>query len=75
MIWLVRGAVAFDRAKVLDWYERRLPNAETEVMDDGAIRLKIPVANGEPGEDMGVVIDENRFCVFEHTKPGKHRDI
>jgi hypothetical protein len=72
-VWFV--VEGFDRAKVLDWYERRLQNAETEVLDDGAIRLKIAVPNGEPGEDMGVVIDENRFCVFEHTRPGKHQDI
>ena len=65
----------YDRAKVLDWYEQRLPNAETQVLDDGAIQLKVPVPGGEPGEDMGVVIDENRFRVFEHTKPGKHQGI
>jgi len=70
-VWFV--VEHYDRAKVLDWYERRLPNAETEVLDDGAIQLKVPVPGGEPGEDMGVVIDENRFRVFEHTKPGKHQ--
>ena len=72
-VWFVVDG--YDRAKVLEWYERRLPGAETEVLDDGAIQLKIPVAGGEPGEDMGVVIDENRFRVFEHTKPGKHQRI
>lgn len=70
-VWFV--VEGYDRAKVLDWYERRLPNAETEVLDDGAIQLKVPIPGGEPGEDMGVVIDENRFRVFEHTKPGKHQ--
>ena len=70
-VWFV--VEKYDREKVLDWYERRLNNATTEVLDDGAIQLTVPVPNGEPGEDMGVVIDENRFRVFEHTKPGKHQ--
>ena len=70
-VWFV--VEKYDREKVLDWYERRLNNAQTEVLDDGAIQLTVPVPNGEPGEDMGVVIDENRFRVFEHVKPGKRR--
>jgi len=63
----------FDRAKVLDWYTARFPNAEVQALETGSVQLTVPVPNGEPGEDMGVVIDDDDFRVFEHTKPGKHR--
>ena len=66
----------FDRAKVLDWYNQRLPNAKTQTLSSGdgdSIELTVPVPGGEPGEDMGVVIDEKGFRVFESTKPGKHK--
>lgn len=63
----------YSKAKVLAWYEERLRGAETEVLDDGAIQLTIPAPNAERGEDMGVVIEDTGFRVFEHTKAGKHR--
>jgi hypothetical protein len=62
----------YDRGKVLAWYRERLPNATSEVLDDGAITLTVPVPNGEPGEDMGVTIGSENFFVFENTRPGKH---
>ena len=64
----------FRKEQVLDWYEVRLPNAKTEPLESGGIQLTVPVPNGEPGEDMGVVIDDKGYRVFEHTKPGKHRN-
>jgi hypothetical protein len=63
----------FDRAKVLDWYTLRFPNAVVQPLETGSIQLTVPVPNGEPGEDMGVVIGADDFRVFEHTKPGKHK--
>ena len=70
-IWFeVKG---FDREKVLEWYRQRLPNATENALETGTIELKVPVPNGEPGEDMGVAIGDSDFRVFEHTKPGKHR--
>jgi len=42
-------------------------------LETGSIQLTVPVPNGEPGEDMGVVIGADDFRVFEHTKPGKHK--
>jgi hypothetical protein len=63
----------FDKEKVLAWYEEKLPNATTQVLDTGAIELTVPVPNGEPGEDMGVVIEDDGFRVFENTKAGKHK--
>jgi hypothetical protein len=63
----------FDRARVLAWYEERLPGAKTQTFEDGAIELKVPAPNGEPGEDVGVVVSEKDFRVFEHTRQGKHK--
>jgi hypothetical protein len=63
----------YDKEKVLAWYEEKLPNATTQVLDTGAIELTVPVPNGEPGEDMGVVIEDDGFRVFENTKAGKHK--
>lgn len=63
----------YSKEKVLAWYEERLRGCDTEVLDDGAIQLTIPAPNGERGEDMGVVIDDDGFRVFEHTKAGRHR--
>ena len=63
----------FEKEKVLAWYEEKLPNAKTNVLETGSIELKVPVPNGEPGEEMGVVIEEDGFRVFENTKAGKHK--
>src|SRR5262249_39046397 len=63
----------FDRAKVLDWYQQRLPNARTSMSETGAVELTLTPPNGEPGEDMGVSIGDTDFRVFEHTKAGKHK--
>ena len=63
----------YDKEKVLSWYEEKLQNATTQVLDTGAIELTVPVPNGEPGEDMGVVIEDDGFRVFENTKAGKHK--
>ena len=63
----------YDKAKVLAWYRERLPNAKTETLDD-TIVLTVRPPNGEPGEDMGVYIDQAGFRVFENTKPGKHKN-
>ena len=63
----------FDRAKVLDWYKERLPNATTNMSETGSVELTVTPPNGEPGEDMGVSIGDSDFRVFEHTKAGKHR--
>ncbi len=63
----------FDKEKVLTWYEKRLPNAVTEVLDSGSISLRVPAPNGAPGEDMGVVIENDGIRVFEHTRAGKHK--
>jgi len=63
----------YDRAKVLAWYQERLPDATVQALDTGTIQLTVPVPNGEPGEDMGVAIGAEDFRVFEHTRPGKHK--
>ena len=63
----------YDKEKVLAWYEEKLPNATTHVLDTGSIEMTVPAPNGEPGEDMGVVIEGDGFRVFENTKAGKHK--
>ena len=65
----------FEKGKVVSWYQSRLQNAETELLDDGAVQITVPAPNGEPGEDMGVVVDNESYRIFEHTKAGKHRGI
>lgn len=64
----------YDKEKVLAWYEERLPGAERQILDTGTVELKVAAPNGEPGEDMGVWIDDDGFRVFENTKAGKHKD-
>lgn len=64
----------YDKEKVLAWYEERLPGAERQVLDTETVELKVTPPNGEPGEDMGVWIDDDGFRVFENTKAGKHKN-
>jgi hypothetical protein len=64
----------YDKAKVLAWYEERLPGAQRQVLDTGSVELVVPAPNGEPGEEIGVWIDDDGFRVFENTKAGKHKD-
>ncbi len=70
-VWFeVKG---YEKEKVLAWYEEKLPNATTQVLDTGSIELTVPAPNGEPGEEMGVVIEDDGYRVFENTKAGKHK--
>lgn len=64
----------YDKEKVLAWYQERLPDAVREVTEEGDVKLTMTPAGGEPGEEVGVYIESDGFRVFEHTKPGKHRD-
>ena len=64
----------YDRAKVLAWYQERLPNAQQQAMDDGTVEFSMAPTGGEPGERVGVRIDDDGFRVFESTKPGKHKN-
>jgi len=70
-VWFeVKG---YDRAKVLDWYTQRFPNAAVQTLDTGSIQLKVPAPSGDPSEYMGVVVGDEDFYVFESTKAGKHK--
>lgn len=57
------------RDELLAWYEAHLPNAERSNQDD-IIQLKVSPQNGQPGEDMGVWIDEEdgKYRIFENRK-------
>jgi hypothetical protein len=61
----------YERDKVLAWYTEKLPNARRSE-EAGTVTLTVTPANAEPGEDMGVYVDQDGFRVFENTKPGKH---
>jgi hypothetical protein len=63
----------YDKAKVLAWYEERLSGYQRSTLDDDTVELRMPAPGGEPGEEVGVWIDDDGFRVFEDTKPGKHR--
>lgn len=55
------------------WYDQRLPNAKKDINDDGDVTYTLTPPNGEPGEDMGVIVENGQLRVFEHTKGGKHK--
>jgi hypothetical protein len=62
------------KEKIVAWYDQRLPNAKKEITDEGWVIYTLTPPNGEPGEDMGVLIEDGKLRVFEHTKGGKHKD-
>jgi hypothetical protein len=64
----------YDKNKVLAWYEEHLPGAQRNILDLGIIELKVIPEGAEPGEDMGVYIDDDGFRVFENVKPGKQKN-
>lgn len=58
------------RDELLAWYTARLPNAERATpYDDNTIELKVIPEGAKPGEDMGVLIeDDGKYRVFESRK-------
>jgi hypothetical protein len=62
------------KEKVVAWYDQRLPGANKEINEEGDVIYTLTPPNGEPGEDMGVIIEDKRLRVFEHTRGGKHKD-
>ena len=62
------------KEKLVAWYDERLPNAKMEINDEGDVTYTLTPPNGEPGEDMGVIVEEGKLRVFEHTRGGKHKD-
>ena len=63
----------YDKDKVMAWYEEHLPAAKHAPNESGTVVFTTAPQNGEPGETMGVYIDDDGFRVWEETKPGKHK--
>jgi hypothetical protein len=65
--------VSAPKDKVVAWYEARLPKAVKTDGDDGSVVFTVEPEGGEAGEDMGVIIEEGKLRVFEHSRAGKHK--
>lgn len=65
--------VSDPRSKVTAWYEERLPGARKEVSDEGVLSYVLTPKGAEPGESMGVRIEEGKLRIFERTRAGKHK--
>jgi hypothetical protein len=59
--------------ELVAWYEARLPKAVRTEGDDGSVVFTIEPTGGEAGEQMGVMIEDNKLRVFENVRPGKHK--
>ncbi len=62
------------KEKIVAWYDQKLPGARKEINDEGDVTYTLTPPNGEPGEDMGIIVENQKVRVFEHTKSGKHKD-
>lgn len=72
MTWWYTVSAPKDR--VAAWYQAKLDGAKRTVDEDGSVVFTMPVPGGEAGEEMGVIVEQGRFRVFEHTRPGKHKE-
>ena len=66
--------VADGPEKVVAYYERKFPNAEKKIGEDGEVVLKFVPNGAEPGEIMWLRVRKGRLSIGEETKPGKHKD-
>lgn len=73
MVWWYN--VRAPQEDIVSWYAAKLPNAKREVLEDGAVQFTLAPQGGEAGEDMGVIIENGKFRVFENTKAGKHKTV
>jgi len=57
------------RAELLAWYQAKLPDAKRSTPYDEVIELTVTPKGAKPGEDMGVLIEEDgKYRVFENRK-------
>lgn len=59
-----------DKAKVIAFYQEKLPSANREEDDEGVTFTFAP-AGAEEGEDVSIVIKEGELQISEVVKPGK----
>lgn len=62
------------REQVIAWYQTKLSGATRRTLEDGEVMFTLTPRDGEAGEEVGVIIDNRRFRVFENTKAGKHKE-
>jgi hypothetical protein len=57
------------RDELLAWYQAKLPGAKRSTPYDNAVQLEVTPEGAKPGEDMGVLIEEDgKYRVFENRK-------
>jgi hypothetical protein len=59
-----------DGAKVIAFYQQKLPGATREDDEDG-VSFRFTPRGGQPGEDISVVIRKGELQISEVVKPGK----
>jgi hypothetical protein len=62
------------REQVIAWYEAKLAGATKRTLEEGEVMFTLAPRGGEAGEEVGVIVDQGRFRVFENTKAGKHKE-
>ena len=57
--------------KMVAFYEQRLPNAKRDPEWEDGVRLVWVPEGAAPGEELAVVIDDNKLSIREAVRPGK----
>lgn len=57
--------------KMVAFYEQKLPNAKRDPEWVDGVRLVWVPEGAAPGEELAVVIEDNRLCIRESVRPGK----
>jgi hypothetical protein len=65
--------VAATQAELDAWYAPRLAGAAKSTGEDGGITYTLAPQGGEPGEELGVILENNQVRVFERTRAGKRK--
>ena len=69
MAWFLEVKAPAD--KMLAFYQQKLPQAQRDPEWVDGVRLVWSPEGGAPGEQLSVVIEENKLMIKESVKPGK----
>ena len=70
MAWFFKVTARAD--DMVAYYEKQLPNAKRDSeWEEDTVRLVWVPAGAQPGEELSVVIGENRLSIRESVRPGK----
>lgn len=69
MAWFFQVKAPAD--KMVAFYEQKLPNAKRDPEWETGVRLFWVPEGAAPGEELAVVIEENKLMIKESVKPGK----